>query len=73
MGALATRQLSAAQARLAADAEEAGRSLACVHQSADELHGALIGRYLTLRASRRAAGTGWIVAAALLVMVLLFS
>jgi hypothetical protein len=73
MGTQAARHLSAQQARLDAEAERAGLSLACIHQSAEELHHALIGRYLTQCANRRAAESGWIVAAVLLASILILS
>ena len=40
-------------ARLDHAAEEAGLALVCAYQSAEELHRALIGKYLNLRARRR--------------------
>ena len=45
-------------ARLDHAAEEAGFALACAYQSAEELHHALIGKYLNLRARRRALTYG---------------
>jgi hypothetical protein len=45
-------------ARLDQAAEEAGLALVCAYQSAEELHRALIGKYLDLRARRRALTYG---------------
>lgn len=45
-------------ARLDHAAEEAGFALVCAYQSAEELHRALIGKYLNLRARRRALTYG---------------
>ena len=45
-------------ARLDHAAEEAGLALVCAYQSAEELHLALIGKYLDLRARRRALTYG---------------
>ncbi|HEY8269189.1 MAG TPA: hypothetical protein VIG34_11075 [Xanthobacteraceae bacterium] len=45
-------------ARLDQAAEEAGLALVCPYQSAEELHRALIGKYLDLRARRRALTYG---------------
>ena len=45
--------MGAELARLDLAAEGAGFALACTHQSAEELHRALIGKYLDLRARRR--------------------
>ena len=45
-------------ARLDHAAEEAGFALVCAYQSAEEFHRALIGKYLDLRARRRALTYG---------------
>lgn len=46
-------------ARLDHAAEEAGLALACAYQSAEELHRALIGNYLSMRARRSALTHGF--------------
>ena len=45
-------------ARLDHAAEGAGLALVCAYQSAEEFHSALIGKYLNLRARRRALTYG---------------
>ena len=45
-------------ARLDHAAEEAGLALVCAYQSAEEFHRAMIGKYLNLRARRRALSYG---------------
>ncbi len=50
---ITTTRAGAELARLDHAAEEAGLALVCAYQSAEELHRALIGKYLSLRARRR--------------------
>ena len=56
--ATTTARTGAELARLDHAAEEAGFALVCAYQSAEELHRALIGKYLNLRARRRALTYG---------------
>jgi hypothetical protein len=49
-----TREANANLARLEAAATLAGCALVCTHQSADELHRALIGEYLSAKGRRQA-------------------
>ena len=56
--ATTTARTSAELARLDHAAEGAGLALVCAYQSAEELHRALIGKYLNLRARRRALTYG---------------
>jgi hypothetical protein len=56
--AITTTRDGAELARLDHAAEEAGFALVCAYQSAEELHGALIGKHLNLRARRRALTYG---------------
>ena len=56
--ATTTTRTSAELARLDHAAEEAGLALVCAYQSAEELHRALIGKYLNLRARRSALTHG---------------
>lgn len=53
-----TTRTGAELARLDHAAEGAGLALVCAYQSAEELHRALIGKYLNLRARRRALTYG---------------
>ena len=52
----ATRELDARLQRLEAAAQGAGWAMVCPHQSADELHRALIGEYLQSHAWKQIAG-----------------
>jgi len=65
-----SRDQNARLARLQAAAEGARLALVCPHQSADELHRALIGEYLRGHATRQIAGflAGFAVFAALLIL-----
>jgi hypothetical protein len=56
--ATTTARTSAELARLDHAAEEAGLALVCAYQSAEEFHRALTGKYLNLRARRRALTYG---------------
>jgi len=55
MAMAATKAANADLARLESAAALAGCALACVHQSAEELHGALIREYLSVHGRRQAA------------------
>jgi len=50
----ATREANADLARLEAAATLAGCALVCTHQSAEELHRALIGEYLNAKGRKQA-------------------
>jgi hypothetical protein len=67
----AARKMTDQLARLNVAAEWAGCALACVHQSADELHRALVRDYLNLHPRRRpiAHAAAVVVLAALLVAI----
>ena len=67
----ATRKLDERLERLEAAAQGAGCAMICPHQSADELHRALIGEYLQSHAWKQMAGfvAGLIVFAALLLIL----
>lgn len=52
MASVVSRNMTAEAARLEAVALGAGSALACIHQSADELHRALVRDYLERRKSR---------------------
>ena len=65
------RKLDARLQRLEAAAQGAGRAMVCPHQSADELHRALISEYLQSHAWKQMAGfiAGLVVFAALLLIL----
>lgn len=47
MASVESRSIVAEAARLEAAAQSAGAALACMHESADDLHRALVSEYLT--------------------------
>lgn len=52
MASVESRDILAEAARLEAAARGAGAALACIHETADELHRALVREYLARRRAR---------------------
>ena len=52
MASVASRNMNAEAARLETIAAGAGSALACIHQSAEEMHRALVAEYLERKHSR---------------------